>query len=459
VDGAFVGAIPLLDRRQKNNKDQWHLRECKELSEQISGLYGLPIDMSSKTGGLKAIANALNRGNVARAQIATVLLGIPDPPRLSKRVRSRDEAVALIRDLHWSGMIKWDPDEHPRWPAGNEDHKGGKFAPKGQGGGTGASPTAQARAADQENSRTHEPVDSEHENIWETFGSYLSHEAKSALAQIGQAEVTESSNNFTAAVDERNAIVHALRTYAEYRARPWLDSEGHTVEIPAVDIGNPVAGQAELMIRLTAHEPLTRPATNADWIDPLINLTAVGAAGAGVPFRFAGPVAEVLGEIAAPAAESDILIGNSGFRGIGKFTDAVTAKYQALYDESYARTMKRVNLGLLPNDPFIVGNKTDALARFGLRDWLNAEEITEGSTQIIQVNRRLYDPLGSGNYRVPDVYIPGSRTILDGSLQFKTSATSQVADYSSFSDGANVTIIRPSAAPEGWASGSYGILR
>ena len=169
VDGAFVGAIPLLDRRQKNNKDQWHLRECKELSEQISGLYGLPIDMSSKTGGLKAIANALNRGNVARAQIATVLLGIPDPPRLSKRVRSRDEAVALIRDLHWSGMIKWDPDEHPRWPAGNEDHKGGKFAPKGQRGRTGASPTAQARAADQENSRTHEPVDSEHENIWETL--------------------------------------------------------------------------------------------------------------------------------------------------------------------------------------------------------------------------------------------------------------------------------------------------
>ena len=226
------------------------------------------------------------------------------------------------------------------------------------------------------------------------------------------------------------------------------------MEIPAIDISNPVGGPAELMIRLTAHERLTRPAINADWMDPLFNLAGAG----GVPFKFAGPVAEVLGDIAAPAAESDALIGNSGFRSISEFTDAATAKYQALYDESYAKTMKRVNLGLLPNDPFVIGNRTNSLAQVGLRDWLNAENIGEGSGQIIQVNRRLYDPFGSGNYRVPDVYIPDAQTILDGSLQFKTSATSQVADYHSFSGGANVVIIRPPAAPEGWASGSYGIL-
>ena len=95
-------------------------------------------------------------------------------------------------------------------------------------------------------------------------------------------------------VAERDAIARTLRTYAEYRAQLWLDDDGHTVEIPAIDVGNPVAGQAELMIRLAAHEPLTRPATNADWIDPLINLASLGATGAGIPFRFAGPIAEAI---------------------------------------------------------------------------------------------------------------------------------------------------------------------
>ena len=59
---------------------------------------------------LRVIANALNVGDVARAQVGTVLLGIPDPPQLSKGIGSRDEMVRLICDLNWSGMPKWDPD-------------------------------------------------------------------------------------------------------------------------------------------------------------------------------------------------------------------------------------------------------------------------------------------------------------------------------------------------------------
>jgi hypothetical protein len=139
AEGAFIGAIPILNRLRKNGKDEWHLRDCEQLFEQISEHYGLPIDMSSKTGGLRVIVSALNQGDVARAQIAAVLLGIPDPPQLSKRACSREQMVNLVRDLHWSGMIKWDPDEHPRWPAGSADSQGGQFAPKGEGGESGAS--------------------------------------------------------------------------------------------------------------------------------------------------------------------------------------------------------------------------------------------------------------------------------------------------------------------------------
>jgi len=133
AEGAFVGAIPILNRLRKDGRDEWHLRDCEQLSEEISEHYGLPVDMSSKTGGLKAIANALNRGDVARAQIGVVLLGIPDPPTLSKGAWSRDQMIELIRDLHWSKMINWDLDDHPRWPAGSDDSIGGRFAPKDEG--------------------------------------------------------------------------------------------------------------------------------------------------------------------------------------------------------------------------------------------------------------------------------------------------------------------------------------
>lgn len=128
--GAFIGAIPILHRLRRSNKDEWQPRDCDGLSEQVSAQYGLPIDMSGKRGGLKAIARALNEGDVARAQIATVLLGVPDPLPLSKHASSRLQMIELVRDLHWSGLLKWDADKHPRWPAGSDDGKGGEFAPK-----------------------------------------------------------------------------------------------------------------------------------------------------------------------------------------------------------------------------------------------------------------------------------------------------------------------------------------
>ena len=145
-DGAFVGAIPLLARTRRSGKDEWRPRDCDDLSQEMSAQYGLPVDMSSKRGGLRVIAKALNEGDVVRAQIAAVLLGVPDPPSLSKGAPSRKGMIKLASDLRWSGLLKadWDPDEHPRWPAGAPDSQGGQFAPKGEGGETGASPISYA---------------------------------------------------------------------------------------------------------------------------------------------------------------------------------------------------------------------------------------------------------------------------------------------------------------------------
>ncbi len=133
ANGAFVGCVSLLQRTDIYGEDRWEPRNCEQLSDEIGLEFGLPIDVSKKAGGLRAICNALNEGDVARAQIATVLLGIPEPPSLQKSARSESEMINFIRDLHWSGLIKadWDPDKHPRWPAGAPESQGGEFAPMG----------------------------------------------------------------------------------------------------------------------------------------------------------------------------------------------------------------------------------------------------------------------------------------------------------------------------------------
>lgn len=97
--GAFVGAVPLLARTRRKGKDEWRSRDCGDLSQELSALYGLPLDISSKRGGLTAIAKALNEGDVARVQVATVLLGVPQPPFLSKGAPSRQERIKLAGDL------------------------------------------------------------------------------------------------------------------------------------------------------------------------------------------------------------------------------------------------------------------------------------------------------------------------------------------------------------------------
>ena len=116
--GAFVGAIPLLEKSVVHGKDRWQPRNSDELSKQLGSHFGLPVDISPKAGRLKAIANALSKDDLARAQIATVLLGIPEPPALSKGTRTPQAIIEFIRDLYWSGLIKWSDDEGALLKAG-----------------------------------------------------------------------------------------------------------------------------------------------------------------------------------------------------------------------------------------------------------------------------------------------------------------------------------------------------
>jgi hypothetical protein len=109
--GIFLGGVPLLERIS-DGKDAGKLvpRPFDDLNLEFSVFYGAPVEMTSRAGGLKAVAQALNRGELALAKITAVQLQIPDLPNPGKR------DYELFFRLFRIGMLKgdWDPDEHPR---------------------------------------------------------------------------------------------------------------------------------------------------------------------------------------------------------------------------------------------------------------------------------------------------------------------------------------------------------
>jgi hypothetical protein len=127
ADGAYVDDVALLERSETG----WSPRENDDLSKALGDAYGLPVDLSAKRGGLSAIAKALNEGDVARAQIATLLLALPDPLALSKSAISQDDVVALAVGLARARVLKYD---QYHYPAHAPDSKGGQFAPDDEGG-------------------------------------------------------------------------------------------------------------------------------------------------------------------------------------------------------------------------------------------------------------------------------------------------------------------------------------
>jgi hypothetical protein len=117
AQGAFAGGVPLLKRSHVGGASStWTVRPVAELNDELTARYRLPIDVTAKVGALALIANALNRGDLAMAAIATVQMQFPDPPSLAKGVESADETTRRALELHRSRLLKanWDPAKHPR---------------------------------------------------------------------------------------------------------------------------------------------------------------------------------------------------------------------------------------------------------------------------------------------------------------------------------------------------------
>jgi hypothetical protein len=130
--GLFVGDVPLLERVGGTG---WAPRRVDDLDRELSASYGLPVTLEAKSRGLAASALALGSGEVAKAQITALFLRLPEPPPMTKAAATAREITELTQRLEFSGLLKrdWNPDQHPRWPAGSAGGVGGEFAPEGSG--------------------------------------------------------------------------------------------------------------------------------------------------------------------------------------------------------------------------------------------------------------------------------------------------------------------------------------
>ncbi|MDE3177639.1 MAG: hypothetical protein KGM15_16180 [Pseudomonadota bacterium] len=111
ADGLRIGDLSLLTRDAGGD---WTMRPALDLNPALSEIYGFPVDIAAKRVGLSTVASALNDSELARAQVATLFLHLPEPPdpRAAPVEKRR-----LALDLASCGLLKVDADwdaKHPR---------------------------------------------------------------------------------------------------------------------------------------------------------------------------------------------------------------------------------------------------------------------------------------------------------------------------------------------------------
>jgi hypothetical protein len=304
-DGLFLGRDALL---QKDDEGNFKARPDSELQNTLSRIYGGETAWDSQIRSVKLVANALNKRDMARAMMTAVLMRLPDPgtPRMA------DTEGAFAK----AGYDPEEPrDERGRWTDGSGEnatrdtmHRDPRIQLADAGMSDAANdPVAEAaaraaaaqHALNSAGARGQSGGTSKQENLWQTLRAKLPAEAQSLLSAIVRAQTDEGEAILTAATAESKAITDTARAYAKYRAQPWIGPDGRPMEIysfPMVSGSVPVFNPGPNLFAPNA--PIKRPATNADWIDPLINLASVGAMVVGPAARLLGPAAELSGSIA-----------------------------------------------------------------------------------------------------------------------------------------------------------------
>jgi hypothetical protein len=112
--GLRVGGRALLARDERG---AWKARDERDLGRDLSHVYGIRVDARAKMAGFGVVANALQDGNLVKAQVAALLLRLPDPPSRTDTALGKSAERRLFCDLVVCGLLKADADwdeKHPR---------------------------------------------------------------------------------------------------------------------------------------------------------------------------------------------------------------------------------------------------------------------------------------------------------------------------------------------------------
>jgi hypothetical protein len=125
-DGPRVGGVALLTR---DARGQWIGRDETGIGRELAKVYGFPIDFAAKRKCVESLAAAMTNGELARAQIITLLLQLPDPPNPASARSDILEKRRLERDLAACGLLKADADWDDKHSRTGSAPNPGWFAP------------------------------------------------------------------------------------------------------------------------------------------------------------------------------------------------------------------------------------------------------------------------------------------------------------------------------------------
>jgi hypothetical protein len=114
ADGLRVTGAPLLESVGVSSTTRnWRPLAQPEIDRILGRAYDARICASDKRRGLAVVAEALNKRELARAQIAALLLRLPDPVLSRLDPDAREDELAGLRE---SGLLAkdWDEADHPR---------------------------------------------------------------------------------------------------------------------------------------------------------------------------------------------------------------------------------------------------------------------------------------------------------------------------------------------------------
>jgi hypothetical protein len=152
--GLRVGDVALLARDEKG---AWAARDERDLGYDLSRAYGFPVDVRAKMAGFGAVANALQSRNIAKAQIAALLLRLPDPLPLAGAALGKSGERRLSRDLVACGLLKADDGWDEKHPRTGSPPNPGWFAPKPEEAQADEPPNAAAKPNEGASSRSGAP--------------------------------------------------------------------------------------------------------------------------------------------------------------------------------------------------------------------------------------------------------------------------------------------------------------